>query len=70
MPSDHRSFETIGPNASDQDDKVESVMKRQPTQLARSEFGGEEVSLLDSAGEASVCRALTCHQPMGPARRF
>jgi hypothetical protein len=63
MPADRRGFETIGPNSRYQGDEVESVMQREPSQLACSEFRREEVALRDRPGEPSVRRSLTRQIP-------
>jgi hypothetical protein len=36
-------------------------------ELAERYLGRPEIALLDRAGEASVCRPLTCHRQLGPA---
>src|SRR3954447_25336757 len=44
-----------------EEDERESVRGRRRAEFARGGFGGEQVSLLDRAGESCVCRALAGH---------
>jgi hypothetical protein len=64
MPADGCPFQLLKLHLSQEIEVAERVLERDSAELAQGGLSGQKVPLLESAGQAAVCRALRGHEHM------